>query len=405
MKVFRRICLVILLLVVGTVIGLGGSYLYYQRVIQPQEHERYEKKLKDLQDQYEKELKKAQAAKKMREKMGTSSVDLLSANQEAVIENFLKSNHFIGTVLLYKNDRIIFQRGYGYADYQAKKWNNPDSLYQWASLQKSLTAVLIMKCAEEGKLRLDDPLSKYYPSILGSSSITLRQMLDMKSGLKLKRPLSTKDNQDILTFDIENAFVDPDKIGNSEYQSVNYVLLAGILQKVNQENYYEYLKDKIFTPLHVKHFGFNTLSPNSKMNKMVSYRSPLNDLDSYANPVTISPDSFIKELGTGNIYSTAQTLLETQLGILQGKIISKDDLNALRDSADGYYGGGVYNFSDHFFAHGLIVGYESEMYITNDGHNAVIAMSNRSFPAPSFTKAYNFTTDLYQKMMEDFPTE
>ncbi|KLD58189.1 hypothetical protein WP50_28105, partial [Lactiplantibacillus plantarum] len=64
--------------------------------------------------------------------------------------------------------------------------NKVNSKYQILSIQKSMTAVGIMQLVQAGKVKLTDPISKYYPTLKHGRQTTLRQMLDMTTGFRLK---------------------------------------------------------------------------------------------------------------------------------------------------------------------------------------------------------------------------
>ncbi|EGF48692.1 beta-lactamase class C-like penicillin binding protein, partial [Lacticaseibacillus rhamnosus MTCC 5462] len=63
----------------------------------------------------------------------------------------------------------------------------PTTLFQIGSIQKAITAVAVMQLVEAGKLRLDDPVSKYLSGIQTGDQVTLRMMIDMRSGFALKK--------------------------------------------------------------------------------------------------------------------------------------------------------------------------------------------------------------------------
>ena len=110
------------------------------------------------------------------------SKDILAPVGES-FDTRLKLDNFVGTALIVKKGQIILQQGYGYQDFANQKRNSIASLYQIGSVQKSLTATLIYKQIEAGRLTLDTPLSQFFPQIYGSENITIRQMLHMTSCL------------------------------------------------------------------------------------------------------------------------------------------------------------------------------------------------------------------------------
>ena len=95
---------------------------------------------------------------------------------------------------------------------------------------KNLTTTLILKAIEEGKLTLDTKLATFYPQIQGAEDITISDMLNMTSGLKLSAmPNNIVTDEEIIQFVKQNT-IQVNK-GKYNYSPVNFVLLAGMLRK------------------------------------------------------------------------------------------------------------------------------------------------------------------------------
>jgi N-acyl-D-amino-acid deacylase len=79
------------------------------------------------------------------------------ANVDSVVKSFMEKWSVPGVaVAIVKDGRLVFARGYGYADNAARTLVQPDSLFRIASVSKPTTAVAVLKLAEEGRLRLTD---------------------------------------------------------------------------------------------------------------------------------------------------------------------------------------------------------------------------------------------------------
>ena len=72
-----------------------------------------------------------------------------------------------GALLVRKNDEVVFDGKWGWADIAARKPIADDTIFRMASMTKVVTAVAVMKLAEQGKLSIDDPVSKYLPAFSG----------------------------------------------------------------------------------------------------------------------------------------------------------------------------------------------------------------------------------------------
>src|SRR5579862_3016697 len=90
---------------------------------------------------------------------------------------------FNGTVLIAKNEGILLEKGYGYMNFKDGRPNDPNTIFQIASLTKQFTAVTILKLVELKKLTLNDKLSMFYPDFPKGDSITIENLLTHTSGI------------------------------------------------------------------------------------------------------------------------------------------------------------------------------------------------------------------------------
>ena len=82
---------------------------------------------------------------------------------ESLLNEYYKFKVFNGSVLVSENGKVIYKNGFGLANME---WNNPnttDTKFRIGSVTKQFTAMLIMQLVEEGKLKLDVPITTYIP--------------------------------------------------------------------------------------------------------------------------------------------------------------------------------------------------------------------------------------------------
>jgi CubicO group peptidase (beta-lactamase class C family) len=96
----------------------------------------------------------------------TSSNKNLEESINEIFESYAHYNRFIGSVLISKEDNIIYKKSLGYSDMDNHKKNTENSILSIASVTKSLTAVGVMRLVEEGKLTLETPICTYFPSFM-----------------------------------------------------------------------------------------------------------------------------------------------------------------------------------------------------------------------------------------------
>ena len=132
--------------------------------------------------------------------------------------------------------------------------------YRIGSLTKTMTATVILQLAQEGKLSLDDPISKYRPEVPNGDAITIAQLLDMRSGLYgydldpvfLRAvdadPKRTWSPDDLLAIGYSKpALFAP---GTAyDYSNTTYVLLGLVMEQVTGKTASELFTERLFDPL------------------------------------------------------------------------------------------------------------------------------------------------------------
>ncbi|MEJ1320187.1 serine hydrolase [Latilactobacillus sakei] len=316
-------------------------------------------------------------------------VNELTTPEQAYLKQELLDNNFSGTILIVRHNHVIYQGGRGYAN--SEQFTTPKTTYQIGSVQKSLTAALVMKAVENGQLKLTDHLSRFYPQIPKANQITLQMMLDMRSGLfETSAPKVVQTDAQRLQFAIKHLRVK--KIGQHAYSPVNYVLLAGLLEQATHKSYNDLMKQQIITPLGVQAFNF---MPNfSDPQHATAYAYQKNG--AYGAEIEDPAYIYTRELGTGNLYATASDLYQVEEAIVQGKVFKSKYLQQLRHTNNGQYSGGVYNYRDYFTSHGIEAGFESHVQMSQNGESGIILLSNQYKSTPSLV---TMSKQIYQQLL------
>jgi CubicO group peptidase (beta-lactamase class C family) len=116
----------------------------------------------------------------------------LAKRLDAAIDRALAEQMLVGVVVMVARDgKLVYARGAGFADREAKLPATTDTLFRWASMTKPLTAALALALVEQGVLRLDDPVTTYVPEfaprVNGKPAvITIRQLLTHTAGLSYR---------------------------------------------------------------------------------------------------------------------------------------------------------------------------------------------------------------------------
>ncbi|MCW3054643.1 MAG: penicillin-binding protein, partial [Chthonomonadales bacterium] len=172
------------------------------------------------------------------------------------IETQLKKRHIPGLSLAVVRDgKVIKAKGYGFANLELRAHATPATVYQVGSVSKQFAASAIMLLVQEGKVGLDDKLSKYLPSAPDSwKEITLRHLLTHTSGLPREGQRPTKgeraDYTDAELVQSASALLLLSPPGEKySYSNVGFNLLGMVVAKASGQNYADFLQKRFFKPL------------------------------------------------------------------------------------------------------------------------------------------------------------
>ena len=285
-----------------------------------------------------------------------------SAAIEAYLQAQAKVNQFNGNILVAKNGEIVYQKAFGYANYNTKEQLNLHSVFNLASLTKQFTAMGILLLKEKGKLSLSDSLRKFLPE-LPYSNITLHHLLTHTSGLPdYMSVLGPKwdhkkvaFNNDMIRFLAAEKPPIHFKPGQKyEYSNTGFALLASIIEKVSGQPFGIYMAQHIFTPLGMTHTRvYNTRRASNELIPNYAYGFVyVPGLKKYVQADSLPEPDYVHYLdgiqGQGRINSTVGDLFKwdralknhtlvneaTQREMLSPQVLS-DTLNK------AYYGYGV----------------------------------------------------------------
>ena len=163
-----------------------------------------------------------------------------------------------------KAGELVYSKAYGSADVQNRVPLTIDSIFNIGSISKQFTALSILLLANDGKLRLDEPIQKYIPELPEySKAITIRHLLEHSSGLRDQDELlklggwhTYEDlitNRDILSLIIRQQGLNFSPGEECAYSDTNYTLLSLIIERVGGMSLREFERSHIFGPLGMNH--------------------------------------------------------------------------------------------------------------------------------------------------------
>jgi len=158
-----------------------------------------------------------------------------------------------------KDGKIAYVQAYGYARLDSHTPARPEMRYSIGSISKQFTAAAILMLAEEGKLSLDDPASKYVSGLTRGNEVTIRELLSHTSGYQdywpqdYVMPMMLKP---VTPEQILNQWaripLDFDPGTKWQYSNTNYVIAGIIVEKVSGMPLWTFLGKRVFTPLGMK---------------------------------------------------------------------------------------------------------------------------------------------------------
>jgi CubicO group peptidase (beta-lactamase class C family) len=172
------------------------------------------------------------------------------------VERYIQKKQIPGLALLVVQDgKIVRAQGYGMANLEHSVPVKPQTVFQSGSVGKQFTATAVMMLAEEGKLSVDDPISKYLDVPDSWKAITIRHLLSHTSGLG-DYPEDfdlQKDHTEEEVF----AMVRRQPLGFAAgdkwtYSNLGYITLGVLIRKVSGKFYGDFLQERVFQPLGMK---------------------------------------------------------------------------------------------------------------------------------------------------------
>lgn len=191
----------------------------------------------------------------------------LSSRLDGFLDQYATQRGFRGTVMVAEDGKLLYARGFGLADPARGLQNGPQVQYRVASITKSFTAAMIMRLVEQGKLAVNDPITKYLPAYRHDTGdrVTIHHLLTHSSGIpdfankpewrdRATEAMPSLDEMIQKYCSDDLAFEPGSKYA---YCSAGYVLLGAIIQKVTGQTYDQALHALLLDPAGMKNSGLD----------------------------------------------------------------------------------------------------------------------------------------------------
>lgn len=160
------------------------------------------------------------------------------------------------SIAIVKSGRIAYVQAYGNSQLEPLTPARPEMSYSIGSNSKQFTAAAILILAEQHKLSLDDPVSRFLPTLYRAKEITIRELLSHTSGYQDYWPqdylppfMLTAVTEDQILDRWARKPLDFDPGTKWEYSNTNFVIAGLIVEQVSGMPLFKFLQDHVFTPL------------------------------------------------------------------------------------------------------------------------------------------------------------
>ncbi|MFD2917928.1 serine hydrolase domain-containing protein [Psychroserpens luteus] len=274
-----------------------------------------------------------------------------------------KNEKLMGTMIISKDGKDVFSKAIGFSDVAIQLKNTNDTRFRIGSITKTFTAVMIFQLIEEGKITLETPLSKFYPTIPQADNIKIANLLNHSSGLfnitndpnfgEWMLKYSSKKMMLPRIFKYELDFNPGEQ---TAYSNTNYMLLGYIIEILDSSIYAQSLESRITKKINLENTYYGKKIGSNK-NESCSYAKE--------NEVwIITPETDMSNPGgAGAIVSTSRDLTTFMNALFDGKLISASSLEAMKKTNDQEVCHGIFyantNGMDLYGSEGGIDGFQS----------------------------------------------
>ncbi len=297
--------------------------------------------------------------------------------------NFMHNTYlFDGVVLVANKDQVIYKKSFGKANRDWNIDNNLETKFRLGSVSKQFIGFLTLELAEEGKLKLSDPVALFVPAFASADkkNITIQNLLTHTSGIFDYTDLPEFNSmifypQDSLVKMMALHTLNFPPSSKYAYSNSNFYLLTAIAEKVSGKKFEVILKEKVLLPAGMNHSGIDH-NNNILPNRASPYK---HDGSGFINAEFIQMDNV-----AGGMYSTAFDMLQWSLYMqkrLSGDSFLKSALQPfhLTDGTPTIYSCGWCLMPDKIMHQGHINGFANQISIDTVHHYTIIILSNDNF--------------------------
>jgi len=221
------------------------------------------------------------------------------------LRGFEQNGDFMGNIRVSRGGRALLAKSYGLASSTFGVSHSASSKFLIASVTKTFTAAAIVLLQADGRLSIEDELSKFLPDFPRANEIKIKHLLLHSSGLPnpdypsiAARAVTPRELLQMIAS--KPLLFKPGS--ESRYSNAGYIVLASVVEKAAGQRFCDYLSSRIFRPLGMRNTG--CLASGQVVPKLAEGYVPGEGTESLRAPFQ-DPSSFF---GSGNLYNTAEDL-------------------------------------------------------------------------------------------------
>lgn len=325
----------------------------------------------------------------------TQAATTTGQDSQTEMYNFVRKtfqkHHVRGVATIVKNG-VPQTISYGYAWYGKRIGNgNSNVVYPTASLQKVITAAIIVQLVNETKntnnaFNQNTKISRWYPNLKNAANISVGNLMTHTSGITATKTEVNRgtiySEAAAINWVVNNINASSSKeVGSYHYNNSNYILLTGIIRQVTGQSYEKNIQTRIIKKLGLKRTCLYQNIPQN-FTDPISYYS--NGGKNYQNANYIKASLASQVPGAGNLFTSPEEYYRIQVGLSDGSILDKNDfhyLTHLNSKITNYCGGMYLKQNDTLkTAYGSFYGmhFGTWVQLTTDNQNGIVMFLNQT---------------------------
>jgi D-alanyl-D-alanine carboxypeptidase len=318
----------------------------------------------------------------------TLSPDLRQQIDAIAADTLAKTGVPSASIAIVQSGKIAYLQAYGYARLDPRTPARPDMRYSVGSISKQFTAAAILLLQEQGRLSLDDKVSKFLPDLTRANEVSIRQLLSHTSGYQDYWPqdyvmpmmLQPTTAQKIMDGWAHKP-LDFDPGSQWQYSNTNYVIVGVIIEKASGVPLLQFLREHIFTPL-----GINSVADIDQ--GTLGFADPVGYMRYALGPLRPAPKEGKGWLfAAGELAMPAEDLARWDISVIDQKLLKPSSYQQfetevlLNNGLGTKYGLGVEIDTENghrILGHsGEVSGFTAQNSVYPDDHAAIVVLTNQ----------------------------